>query len=54
MTREDAVISDSMRDAVRGLTERATVCVVSGQTTAAAFVLWPIGEVQQFLNELAR
>lgn len=28
---EDAVISDSMRDAVRGLTERATVCVVSGR-----------------------
>ncbi|MGH3981791.1 MAG: trehalose-phosphatase, partial [Pseudonocardiaceae bacterium] len=28
---EDAVISDSMRDAVRGLTERATVCAVSGR-----------------------
>jgi trehalose 6-phosphate phosphatase len=28
---EDAVISESMRDAVRGLTERATVCVVSGR-----------------------
>lgn len=28
---EDAVISDSMRDAVRRLTERATVCVVSGR-----------------------
>jgi trehalose 6-phosphate phosphatase len=28
---EDAVISDSMRDAVRRLAERATVCVVSGR-----------------------
>ncbi|MGH3783781.1 MAG: trehalose-phosphatase [Pseudonocardiaceae bacterium] len=28
---QDAVISDSMRDAVRRLTERATVCVVSGR-----------------------
>jgi trehalose 6-phosphate phosphatase len=28
---EDAVISDRMRDAVYGLTARATVCVVSGR-----------------------
>jgi trehalose 6-phosphate phosphatase len=28
---EDAVISDSMRDAVRGLAGRCTVCVVSGR-----------------------
>ncbi len=28
---EDAVISDSMRDAVSGLAERCTVCVVSGR-----------------------
>ena len=28
---QDAVISDSMRDAVRRLAERATVCVVSGR-----------------------
>ncbi len=28
---EDAVISDSMREAVRGLAERCTVCVVSGR-----------------------
>jgi trehalose 6-phosphate phosphatase len=28
---EDAVISESMRDAVRGLAERCTVCVVSGR-----------------------
>ena len=28
---EDAVISDSMRDAVRGLAERCVVCVVSGR-----------------------
>ena len=28
---EDAVISDSTRDAVRGLAARCTVCVVSGR-----------------------
>jgi trehalose 6-phosphate phosphatase len=28
---EDAVISESMRDAVRGLAGRCTVCVVSGR-----------------------
>ena len=28
---EDAIISDSMRDAVRGLAKRCTVCVVSGR-----------------------
>ena len=28
---EDAVISESMRDAVRGLASRCTVCVVSGR-----------------------
>ncbi len=28
---EDAIISDSMRDAVSGLAERCTVCVVSGR-----------------------
>src|SRR5919199_5539761 len=28
---EDAVISDTMRDAVRRLAERTTVCVVSGR-----------------------
>ncbi len=28
---EDAIISDSMREAVRGLAERCTVCVVSGR-----------------------
>jgi trehalose 6-phosphate phosphatase len=28
---EDALISESMRDAVRGLADRCTVCVVSGR-----------------------
>jgi trehalose 6-phosphate phosphatase len=31
---EDAVISDTMRDAVRALAERCTVCVVSGRDRA--------------------
>lgn len=42
---EDAVISDSMRDAVSGLAERCTVCVVSGRDRQVVQELMGLGNL---------
>ena len=42
---EDAIISDSMREAVRGLAGRCTVCVVSGRDRRVAQELMGIDDL---------
>ncbi len=42
---EDAVISESMRDAVRGLARRCTVCVVSGRDRAVVQQLMGVDDL---------
>ena len=51
---EDARISAAMGDVVRGLARRTTVCVVSGRDRPADYALASVGEVERFLDRLAR